>query len=60
MAKRVLSTTIKLRRDTINNYASYPNHIPLKGEICIVDPTASTPWAQSKNIRIKIGDGVTT
>ena len=60
MAKRVLSTTIKLRRDTINNYASYPNHIPLKGEICIVDPTASTPWTQSKNIRIKIGDGVTT
>ena len=60
MAKKILTTTIALRRDTINNYASHSNHVPEKGEVCIVDPTATTPWAKAKNIRIKIGDGETT
>lgn len=58
MAKKEIKTTIKLRRDTVNNYASHGTHVPLKGEVCIVDPTATSPWAKSKNIRIKIGDGV--
>lgn len=56
--EKTIKTTIKLRRDTINNYASHGTHIPLKGEVCIVDPTATASWAKSKNIRIKIGDGV--
>lgn len=60
MADKVLKTTIKLRRDTINNYASHANHVPLKGEVCIVDPTTSSPWSKAKNIRIKIGDGIKT
>jgi len=55
-----LKATIRLRRDTINNYASHGSHVPLKGEVCIVDPTATSPWAVAKNIRIKIGDGVKT
>lgn len=57
MAKKIVS--IKLRRDTINNYASHANHIPLKGEVCIVDPTTTSTWATEKKIRIKIGDGIT-
>lgn len=57
--KKVLKTTIKLRRDTINNYASHPNHIPLAGEVCIVEPTATSPWARAQNIRFKVGDGQT-
>ena len=60
MADKILKTTIKLRRDTINKYAAHPNHIPLKGEVCIVDPTATSPWAKAKAIRFKIGDGETT
>lgn len=60
MAKKTLKTTIKLRRDTVNNYASHGNHIPLKGEVCIVDPTGTAPWAKTRNIRIKIGDGIKT
>lgn len=59
MAEKTIKTTIKLRRDTVNNYASHSNHVPLKGEVCIVDPTATAPWATAKNIRIKIGDGTT-
>lgn len=58
--KKILKTTIKLRRDTVNNYASHGSHVPLKGEVCIVDPTATAPWAVAKAIRFKIGDGVTT
>lgn len=58
MATKTVS--IKLRRDTINNYASHATHIPLKGEVCIVDPTATSPWATEKKIRIKIGDGTTS
>lgn len=53
------SATIKLRRDSINKYSSYPNFIPLMGEICIVDPTATSPWSKAKTIRFKVGDGTT-
>lgn len=60
MAEKILKTVIKLRRDIINNYASVSNKIPGKGEVCIVDPTATSPWANRKAIRIKIGDGVTS
>lgn len=41
--KKILKTTIALRRDTINNYAAHSTHIPYKGEVCIVDPTATSP-----------------
>lgn len=57
MANR--QTIIKLRRDIINNYASHPNHVPERGEVCIVDPTATSPWARAINLRFKIGDGHT-
>ena len=43
MTKKEIKTTIKLRRDTVNNYASHGTHIPMKGEVCIVDPTATSP-----------------
>lgn len=60
MANKTIKTTIKLRRDTVNNYASHGTHVPMKGEVCIVDPTTTSPWAKTRNIRIKIGDGVKT
>ena len=60
MTKKEIKTTIKLRRDTVNNYASHGTHVPMKGEVCIVDPTATSPWSSTKNIRFKIGDGKTS
>ena len=60
MTKKEIKTTIKLRRDTVNNYASHGTHVPMRGEVCIVDPTATSPWSSTRNIRLKIGDGKTS
>jgi len=60
MAKKEIKTIIKLRRDAVNNYASHGTHVPMTGEVCIVDPTATSPWSPARNIRLKIGDGKTS
>lgn len=52
MAKTI-KTVIKLRRDSLSNYASVGTHVPLVGEVCLVDTL-------SRGLRMKIGDGVNT
>lgn len=45
----ILKTIIKLRRDTLLNYSKVGNHVPLNGEVCLVDTV--------NGVRTKIGDG---
>ena len=47
----VLRATITLRRDTQINYSRYGTHVPLDGEVCLVDTLLG--------LRAKVGDGQT-
>lgn len=52
MSTTVLKTTIKLRKDTAENYNKVASTlVPLDGEVCIVD-------TKDTGLRLKVGNGV--
>lgn len=50
MGVTVQNVRIQLKRDNDYNYASHPDFLPLKGEVCLVDTA-------SDGLKVKVGDG---
>lgn len=58
MANKILNTRLQLRYDSITNWNTKTNSVPLRGEVCIVDSGTISPDIDA--VLLKVGDGVKT
>ena len=58
MANKILNTRLQLRYDSIANWNTKANSVPLRGEVCIVDSGTISPDVD--DVLLKVGDGSKT
>lgn len=62
MAEKILNTRLKLKIDTLANWAKVEEtFVPLRGEVCIIEvPTGNDSVTTAPSCLIKVGDGTKT